>query len=186
MTSSDIVARQDASGGWSPAEEVSAVVHAAPLVLTTMALWSLIAARSEPLLRERIGHPRYDVQITKGIHWLFNVYDAARAWVPNPNRAHQREEFAGLTARDPLRLVAGRDAFKLNDQTQYRTAAKGQFLDSTSFSNRSFVDNNDRTPDSDVSSIVHGESNPQLEPSINSCGSRGRQRLTRVWHSMKA
>jgi len=141
--------RQDSAGGWRPIrDENSDFVRTYP---TVMALWSLVEAKRSPALGERIGG-KYDENIRKGINWLLQGYKEAQGWVPNPNRAGQKDRFDGLTAHALFVLsraeTIGAFAYIRNDNT-YRTARQ-DFIKNRQFVDWSIEANNSHMPDADL------------------------------------
>lgn len=87
-----LLARQTASGGWSPVSATS--VENARTYSTVMALWAISAA-----LREGIDDASYTDALRDGTDWLLEEHNPELGWVPNPARRHQTEEFPGLSAQ---------------------------------------------------------------------------------------
>lgn len=145
----EIARRQDATGGWRPIRDGGPeFTRTYP---TVIAMWSLVAARTSPSVRDRIG-TQYDERIRSGIGWLLQTYKEGQGWVQNPNRTGQKDRFEGLTAHTlfVLSLVETLPdcAYLKNDQT-YRTAKK-DFLNNKQLTERSIEKDNSHIPDADV------------------------------------
>jgi class 3 adenylate cyclase len=141
--------RQDAAGGWRPIrDENSEFTRTYP---TVMAIWSLVEAKKSPSVSGRIGS-KYDENIRKGINWLLGNYKEGQGWVPNPNRAGQKDRFDGLTAHALYVLsraeTVDASAFIKNDHV-YRTA-KQDFIKNKQFADWSIEANNSHLPDADL------------------------------------
>ena len=141
--------RQDTTGGWRPIRnENSEFTRTYP---TIIALWSLVEAKRSPSVSARIG-ARYDDNIRKGINWLLGGYKEGQGWVPNPNRAEQKDRFDGLTAHVlyVLSRAAEVDAggFIKNDHV-YRTARQ-DFIKNRQFADWSIEANDSHLPDADL------------------------------------
>jgi hypothetical protein len=141
--------RQDTNGGWRPIRnDNSEFTRTYP---TIMALWSLVEARRSPSISAKIGD-KYDDNIRKGINWLLLSYKEGQGWVPNSNRAGQRDHFDGLTAHAlyVLSRAEGVDAAKFikNDRV-YRTARQ-EFIKNKQFVDWSIEANNSHLPDPDL------------------------------------
>lgn len=141
--------RQDAAGGWRPIrDENSEFTRTYP---TVMAIWSLVEAKKSPSVSQRIGN-KYDENIRKGINWLLGNYKERQGWVPNPNRAGQKDRFDGLTAHALYVLsraeTVDASAFIKNDHV-YRTA-KQDFIKNKQFADWSIEANNSHLPDPDL------------------------------------
>ena len=141
--------RQDTNGGWRPIRnDNSEFTRTYP---TIMALWSLVEARRSPSVSARIGD-KYDENIRKGINWLLLSYKEGQGWVPNSNRAGQRDHFDGLTAHAlyVLSRAEGVDVatFIKNDRV-YRTARQ-EFIKNKQFADWSIEANNSHLPDPDL------------------------------------
>ena len=146
----EIASRQDATGGWRPIKEGGPdFTRTYP---TVIAMWSLVAARTSPTVRDRIG-TQYDERIRGGIGWLLQTYKEGQGWVQNPNRRGQKDHFDGLTAHTlfVLSLVEQLPeyAYVKSDQT-YRTA-KRDFLNNKQLAQLSIEKDNSHIPDSDIS-----------------------------------
>lgn len=141
--------RQDTTGGWRPIrDENSEFTRTYP---TIMALWSLVEAKRSPSIAARIG-ARYDDNIRKGINWLLGGYKEGQGWVPNPNRAGQKDRFDGLTAHVlyVLSRAEGVDASAfIKDDQVYRTARR-DFIKNRQFTDWSIEANNSHLPDADL------------------------------------
>ena len=141
--------RQDTTGGWRPIRnENSEFTRTYP---TIIALWSLAEAKRSPSISARIG-ARYDNNIRLGINWLLGGYKEGQGWVPNPNRAGQKDRFDGLTAHAlyVLSRAAEVDAggFIKNDHV-YRTARQ-DFIKNRQFADWSIEANDSHLPDADL------------------------------------
>ena len=116
-----------------------------------MALWSLVEAKRSPSVSGRIG-ARYDDNIRKGINWLLGGYKEGQGWVPNPNRAGQKDRFDGLTAHVLYVLSRAERVeaagFIKNDHV-YRTARQ-DFIKNRQFADWSIEANNSHMPDPDL------------------------------------
>jgi class 3 adenylate cyclase len=141
--------RQDAAGGWRPIRDENP--DFSRTYPTVMALWTLVEAKKSPSLSERIG-TRYDENIRRGINWLLRSYKEGQGWVPNPNRAGQKDRFDGLTAHTLFVLsraeAIGAFAFIKNDNI-YRTARR-DFIKNKQFVTWSIEGNNSHMPDADL------------------------------------
>ena len=141
--------RQDTTGGWRPIRnENSEFTRTYP---TIIALWTLVEAKRSPAISARIG-ARYDNNIRLGINWLLGGYKEGQGWVPNPNRAGQKDRFDGLTAHVlyVLSRAAEVDAagFIKNDHV-YRTARQ-DFIKNRQFADWSIEANDSHLPDADL------------------------------------
>ena len=145
----EIIRRQDSVGGWRPIRDENAeFTRTYP---TVMALWSLIEAKTSPVVGSTVGN-KYDENIRKGINWLLRTYANGQGWVPNPNRSGQREHFEGLTAQAlyVLSRAAAVDAFAfIKNESVYRTARQ-DFLKNKQFADWSIEANNSHLPDADL------------------------------------
>jgi hypothetical protein len=122
-----IAERQDESGGWRPIREFADNLDRT--YSTAMALWTLVEARSEPML-STIAGTRYDDNIRRGVSWLVVHHNPAPAgWVPNPLRENVREAFPGLTAQVLFVLARADKADQtfVNSRGEYNDA-KTEFL----------------------------------------------------------
>jgi hypothetical protein len=143
-----IVARQDESGGWRPIRESAEGLTRT--YSTTIALWALVEARSEPMLSGSVGK-RYDDSIRRAVSWLLvHRNQAPSGWIPNPGRENVREGFPGLTAQ--VLFVLGQadktESSFVNSRIEY-IDAKMKFLDCLSTTQcASKLDT--RVPDADV------------------------------------
>jgi hypothetical protein len=141
--------RQDTNGGWRPIRnDNSEFTRTYP---TIMALWSLVEARRSPSVSARIGD-KYDDNIRKGINWLLLSYKEGQGWVPNSNRAGQKDHFDGLTAHALYVLSRAEGVvaatFIKNDRV-YRTARQ-EFIKNKQFADWSIEANNSHLPDPDL------------------------------------
>ena len=123
-----IVARQDESGGWRPIRE--SAEGFTRTYSTTIALWALVEARSEPMLSGSVGK-RHDDSIRRAVSWLLvHRNQAPSGWIPNPGRENVREGFPGLTAQ--VLFVLGQadkaESSFVNSRIEY-IDAKMKFLD---------------------------------------------------------
>ncbi len=122
-----IAERQDESGGWRPIRESAEGLDRT--YSTTMALWALVEARSEPMLSTTVGR-HYDDNIRRGVSWLLVHRNRTPAgWVPNPLRENVREGFPGLTAQVLFVLARAdqADPTFVNSRGEYNDA-KTEFL----------------------------------------------------------
>ncbi|HLN98910.1 MAG TPA: adenylate/guanylate cyclase domain-containing protein [Pyrinomonadaceae bacterium] len=141
--------RQDATGGWRPIRDES--TEFSRTYPTVVALWSLIEARTSPSVSKQIGG-RYDENIRRGINWLLRTYKEGQGWVPNPNRAGQRDHFEGLTAQAlyVLSRAQSLDPFSfIRNDNVYRTAIQ-DFLRNKQIGDWSIEVNNSHLPDPDL------------------------------------
>ncbi len=145
----EITRRQDNAGGWRPIQDENP--EFSRTYPTVMALWSLIEARTSPTVSGTVAN-RYDENIRKGINWLLRGYKEGQGWVPNPNRAGQKDRFDGLTAQTLFVLSRAEAlhsfAYIKSDQT-YR-AAKQDFIKNKRFVDWSIEANNSHMPDADL------------------------------------
>jgi hypothetical protein len=145
----EITRRQETAGGWRPIQDENP--EFSRTYPTVMALWSLIEARKSPSASGRVGN-KYDENIRKGINWLLRGYKEGQGWVPNPNRAGQKDRFDGLTAQTlfVLSRAEALDTFAYikSDQT-YRSARQG-FIKNRQFVDWSIEGNNSHMPDADL------------------------------------
>lgn len=89
-----ILARRSADGGWCPAGDV--IPANTRTYTTAMAIWCLFLTKNTPALS---AGTRFDREITEGTKWLLKNRRNDLGWVPNPNRAHQRDKHPGLNSQ---------------------------------------------------------------------------------------
>jgi class 3 adenylate cyclase len=145
----EINRRQDNAGGWRPIQDENP--EFSRTYPTVMALWSLIEARTSPSVSGRVGN-KYDENIRKGINWLLRGYKEGQGWVPNPNRAGQKDRFDGLTAQTlfVLSRAEASDTFAYIKSDQTYRAAKQDFIKNKRFVDWSIEANNSHMPDADL------------------------------------
>ncbi len=141
--------RQDSGGGWRPIRNDNA--DFTRTYATVIALWSLVEARTSPSLSSRIG-TKYDESMRQGINWLLRSYKEGQGWVPNPNRAGQKDRFDGLTAQVlfVLSLTETVDALAYIKSDQTYLIAKRDFIKDKQFAAWSIEENNSHLPDADL------------------------------------
>jgi len=100
----------------------------------------------------KLAHVLFMENIRKGINWLLQGYKESQGWVPNPNRAGQKDRFDGLNAHALFVLsraeTIGAFAYIKNDST-YRTARQ-DFIKNKQFVDWSIEANNSHMPDADL------------------------------------